>query len=184
MGSVTEASSPGRSRPLRRALRPRAATSKRVLGYRASQVLEFVRTTIARTGRAPSYGMICEALGISTKGEVSDIVKGLERRGLLTRVGAGRVRRGRQWNAPVLRLTLAAAYPVERGVNMADKPQVVFRQRSASCKPEYWTGEAWDYDLAKAARLDFRDAVALIVLYRADADQRPFSFGSAPVETA
>jgi Mn-dependent DtxR family transcriptional regulator len=41
----------------------------------------------------PSYSMICDELGIATKGEVSEIVERLERRGLLRRTGRGRVRR-------------------------------------------------------------------------------------------
>lgn len=65
----------------------------RELGYRGHQVLAFVRTTIATHGQAPSYRMICEELGISTKGEVCTIVDRLEKRGLLRRVGAGRVHR-------------------------------------------------------------------------------------------
>ena len=65
----------------------------RELGYRGYQVLAFVRTTIASHGQAPSYRMICEELGISTKGEVAEIVERLEGRGLLRRVGAGRVHR-------------------------------------------------------------------------------------------
>jgi SOS-response transcriptional repressor LexA len=65
----------------------------RCLGYRAQQVLAFVRTTIEREGLAPSYGMICSSVGIATYGEVSRIMDSLERRGLLRRVGSGRVRR-------------------------------------------------------------------------------------------
>ena len=63
------------------------------LGYRASQVRAYVELKIAEDGIAPSYGMICDDLGISTKGEVSRIVSDLERRGLLRRAGNGRVRR-------------------------------------------------------------------------------------------
>lgn len=65
----------------------------RTLGYRASQVLAFVRIQIAETGHAPSYREICAGVGISSKGEVSRIVAALERRCLLSRVGKGRVRR-------------------------------------------------------------------------------------------
>lgn len=67
--------------------------TQRVLGYRAYQVHEYVQTTVAQDGCAPSYRMICKDLGIATKGEVCKIVKALERRGLLRRVGNGRVRR-------------------------------------------------------------------------------------------
>lgn len=65
----------------------------RVLGYRQSQVLRYVRQTIAEDGRAPSYGMIREELGIRSRGKVCEIVDRLERRGLLRRAGRGRVRR-------------------------------------------------------------------------------------------
>jgi SOS-response transcriptional repressor LexA len=70
-----------------------ATNPNRIFGYRGAQVLAYVRITIASDGQAPSYGMICDALGISTKGEVSEIVSRLERRGALRRVGRGRVRR-------------------------------------------------------------------------------------------
>lgn len=63
------------------------------LGYRAAQVREYVEQTIASEGIAPSYGMICDELGISTKGEVSRIVGDLERRGIFRRTGRGKVRR-------------------------------------------------------------------------------------------
>ena len=65
----------------------------RELGYRGHQVLAFVRTTIATHGQAPSYRMICEELGISDKSAVSRMVDRLEKRGLLRRVGTGRVHR-------------------------------------------------------------------------------------------
>ena len=62
----------------------------RVLGYRSVQVLEFVRLTIERDGIAPSYRMIMDELGISSRAKVCDVVKRLEKRGLLSRVGTGR----------------------------------------------------------------------------------------------
>ena len=65
----------------------------RELGYRGYQVLAFVRTTIATNGQAPSYRMICEELGISDKSAVRRMVDRLEKRGLLRRVGTGRVHR-------------------------------------------------------------------------------------------
>lgn len=67
--------------------------SGRVLGYRAVQVLEYVRQTIDAEGTAPSYGMIRDKLGFNHKSEVCHIVRRLERRGLLRRVGNERVRR-------------------------------------------------------------------------------------------
>lgn len=69
------------------------ALTGRILGYRAVQVLAFVRTTIKHEGIAPSYDMICDELGISSRAKVSKIISSLERRGLLSRAGAGRVRR-------------------------------------------------------------------------------------------
>ena len=62
----------------------------RVLGYRSVQVLAFVHSTIASDGIAPSYTMIADHLGISSRAKVCEIVKRLERRGLLSRVGGGR----------------------------------------------------------------------------------------------
>jgi SOS-response transcriptional repressor LexA len=68
-------------------------TRPRILGYRETQVLQFAQATIEAEGIAPTYAMICNELGISTKGEVSRIVAALERRLLLKRVGSGKVRR-------------------------------------------------------------------------------------------
>jgi SOS-response transcriptional repressor LexA len=65
----------------------------RVLGYRAVQVLEYVRRYAGEHGHSPDYLAICNGVGISSKGEVSRIIASLERRGLLSRVGSGRVRR-------------------------------------------------------------------------------------------
>lgn len=76
---------------------PRSATEVREnfrqLGYRQVQVYTHVVHENANNGRPPSYSMICEAVGIATKGEVSRIVKALERHGLVRRKGAGRSRR-------------------------------------------------------------------------------------------
>lgn len=66
--------------------------SGRPLGYRAVQVLEFVRLTIEAEGSPPSYRMIAHELNLE-KGNVCRIVGDLERRGLLARAGKGRVRR-------------------------------------------------------------------------------------------
>jgi transcriptional regulator of NAD metabolism len=65
----------------------------RCLGYRAVQVLGYVRETIADEGVAPSYGMIAAELDINGRHKVCKIVQSLERRGLLSRAGSGRVRR-------------------------------------------------------------------------------------------
>jgi SOS-response transcriptional repressor LexA len=72
---------------------------RRLLGYREHQVLAFTRSVIEEQGVAPSYGMICDELGINTRGEVSRIVAGLERKGILRRAGVKRVRRIRLVNA-------------------------------------------------------------------------------------
>ena len=66
---------------------------ERELGYRGYQVLNYVREQVHAFGCPPSYSMICDSLGINTKGEVSDIIGSLERRGLVNRAGAGRDRR-------------------------------------------------------------------------------------------
>lgn len=60
---------------------------------RRRQMIAYVRATIDVDGVAPSYGMICRALGIATRGEVSRMVSDAERLGHLRRVGAGKVRR-------------------------------------------------------------------------------------------
>lgn len=72
------------------------ATNRRApreLGYRGVQVLAFVRATIAETGQAPSYLEIMKALDFYDRSKVCKVVERLEKRGLLSRVGHGRVRR-------------------------------------------------------------------------------------------
>lgn len=66
---------------------------RRMLGYREQQVLAFIRATFASEGLAPSYGMIRDEFGFAHKGHVAEIVAQLERRGLIRRVGSGKVRR-------------------------------------------------------------------------------------------
>lgn len=73
------------SRALRRA--------PRELGYRAVQVLAYVRETVASEGVAPSYAMVRDALNFCDEAAVCRVVAALEKRGLLKRVGHGRVRR-------------------------------------------------------------------------------------------
>lgn len=65
----------------------------RELGYRGQQVLNYVRLVIAQEGSAPSYEMIREALDLYDRAAVVRVVQCLERRGLIRRAGAGRVRR-------------------------------------------------------------------------------------------
>jgi hypothetical protein len=64
----------------------------RVLGYRAVQVLTYVHGELERCGIAPSYTMICDELGISSRAKVCAVIKSLEKRGLLSRTGNARVR--------------------------------------------------------------------------------------------
>lgn len=63
----------------------RTPLANRVLGYRCHQVLNYVTRMIEEENTVPSYAMIADALGISTKGKVCEIVRRLERRGLLSR---------------------------------------------------------------------------------------------------
>jgi len=60
---------------------------------RRHQVLAYVKATVATEGRAPSYGMICTALGMNSRQDVYQIVTRLEKDGHLHRAGQGRVRR-------------------------------------------------------------------------------------------
>jgi SOS-response transcriptional repressor LexA len=70
------------------------------LGYRASQVLAFVRKCIEEEGHAPSYNMIRKELDFADCADVCKVVGRLENRGLLSRVGRGRVRRIRLPSTP------------------------------------------------------------------------------------
>lgn len=60
---------------------------------RQAQVLNYAQSIMASEGYPPSYGMICIALGINSRQEVSRIVARLEAAGLLARIGSGKVRR-------------------------------------------------------------------------------------------
>jgi SOS-response transcriptional repressor LexA len=62
-------------------------------GRRKVQVLDYVHRTVASEGQPPSYGMICQELGIGTRTEVCRYVRQLEKEGHLARVGRGKVRR-------------------------------------------------------------------------------------------
>ena len=66
---------------------------RQCVGYRGTQVIAYVRAIMANEGQAPSYGMIRDALGFQHNGHVHRVVVSLERRGLLSRTGQGRVRR-------------------------------------------------------------------------------------------
>jgi hypothetical protein len=61
----------------------------RVLGYRAIMVLWFFIDYVRREGKEPSYSQICDGTGVGTKGEVSQIMRSLEVRGLMRRPGCG-----------------------------------------------------------------------------------------------
>lgn len=63
--------------------------SNRILGYREQQVLQLVASDLAGAGRVRSYRAIAEALGMSQRSHVCDVMGRLERRGLLIRIGAG-----------------------------------------------------------------------------------------------
>lgn len=56
-------------------------------------MMQYVKDTLTAEGIAPSYGMICAKLGVSSREQVSRMVQAAERDGLLRRVGAGKVRR-------------------------------------------------------------------------------------------
>ena len=73
------------------------------LGYRGQQVLEYIEAAIQHHERAPSYAQIADALGMSSVADVCNVVRRLERRGLLRRTDTGsRHRRG--WHSPVIEL--------------------------------------------------------------------------------
>jgi SOS-response transcriptional repressor LexA len=70
------------------------AVRERVLGYRCVQVIQYINEVIERDGIAPSYNMICDELGISSKTIVCRIIQRLEKRGLVQRVVEFRNPRG------------------------------------------------------------------------------------------
>jgi DNA-binding MarR family transcriptional regulator len=71
----------------------------RVLGYRAFQVLAFIRAHMESMGRPPSYREICDEFGLE-RGNCHRMIVSLERRGELVRVE----RSGQHWHAPTIRL--------------------------------------------------------------------------------
>lgn len=73
----------------------------KALGYRGSQVMLIVNTATAANQRPPSYAMIASALGMGSIADVCNVVRRLERRGLLARADTGsRHRRG--WHQSVI----------------------------------------------------------------------------------
>lgn len=73
------------------------------LGYRGQQVLALVQTAAERGERPPSYAMIADKLGMSCAADVCNVIRRLEKRGLLKRYDTGsRYRRG--WHQSVVEL--------------------------------------------------------------------------------
>lgn len=85
-------------------VRKHSPLTHRALGFRGFQVLAYVQDQIEHAGRAPTYAMIRDALGMTCKADVCNVVRRLERRGLLSRVSNGKVRRSTGWYNPVIRL--------------------------------------------------------------------------------
>lgn len=73
---------------------PQLTASRRVLGFRQFQVLQFVRSYHREHGIAPSYRIIRDELDFSSTADVCNVVRRLEKRGCyLSRTGNRRVRR-------------------------------------------------------------------------------------------
>lgn len=83
-------------------VRRQIATEDRELGYRAVQLLEFVRRHMTEHGRPPSYAIIRDELGFYDSGDVGKCVRRLENRGLVYREKLARTGRGIQ--GAILRL--------------------------------------------------------------------------------
>ena len=73
----------------------------RQLGYRGQQVIAFVNGHTDQGRRPPSYSMIAIALGMNSIADVCNVVRRLERRGLLQRGDTG-TRHRRGWHLPVI----------------------------------------------------------------------------------
>jgi SOS-response transcriptional repressor LexA len=71
------------------------------LGYRGRQVLSLVTATLEDGHRPPSYAMIADQLGMSSIADVCNVVRRLEKRGLLRRNDTG-TRHRRGWHQPVI----------------------------------------------------------------------------------
>jgi DNA-binding MarR family transcriptional regulator len=90
MGGI--ANLPYSQRRTLKALKHMPALTGRGLGYRQFQVLSFIHARLETAGVAPSYSEICDEFGIE-RSNLSQLISGLERRGLIARAGVGRVRR-------------------------------------------------------------------------------------------
>lgn len=69
------------------ALKHQTQLTDRVLGYRSVQVYNYICQQVAEIGLEPTYEMIRKELGLRHRHKVSEIVKRLERRHLVSRVG-------------------------------------------------------------------------------------------------
>ena len=67
------------------------SASGKVLGFREHQILRLVEADLAHEGKVRSFREIALALGMA-RNHAADSLRRLERRGLLSRVGAGRGR--------------------------------------------------------------------------------------------
>ena len=63
--------------------------SKRILGYRETQILHLVGADLAERGSVRSYEAIAAALGMRHRSNVCNIIGRLERRGLVRRCDQG-----------------------------------------------------------------------------------------------
>jgi hypothetical protein len=68
------------------------------------------------------------------------------------------------------------------GEDMANRPHIVYRQRTEKCAREHWTGSGWDRDSTAAKPLPFGAAITVIITQREDPAQREFGFGMYPAE--
>lgn len=73
----------------------------RCIGYRGSQVLQIVTIATDDGQQSPSYAMIANALGFNSVADVCNVVRRLEKRGLLARCDTG-ARHDRGWHEPVI----------------------------------------------------------------------------------
>lgn len=73
----------------------------RHLGFRGQQVLALVNATIEPGSLPLSYAMIADRLGMSSVADVCNVVRRLEKRGLLRRCDTG-TRHRQGWHQPVI----------------------------------------------------------------------------------
>lgn len=74
------------------AIKALVSRQSRRRGYRGEQVKAFALSYHSEHGVSPSYGIIRDRLGFNTTADVCNVVRRLERRGLVSRTG-GRGRR-------------------------------------------------------------------------------------------